>query len=481
MHPRDNSEVTWLPWLITAIQILGILSAIRAVMDARTPQGASAWAIALIAFPYVALPLFWVFGKRKFEGYVIERRSAQAESSPIVAQARQALIERHLLVTTDHTRQLPFERLAKMPFTTGNDAELLINGEATYASIFDGIAAARDYVLVEFYIFRDDGIGRKLQERLLERAAAGVRVYFLYDEIGSHSLPRSFVRRMREGGIQVQSFHTVGGRANRLQLNFRNHRKIVVVDGKHAWAGGINVGDEYLGLDPKVGFWRDTHVHIQGPAVQAVQVAFLEDWCWAAGELLKLNWDPQPSPTGARRKILALPSGPADDLETCTLFFVAVINAATSRLWIASPYFVPDEQFITAVQLAALRGVDVKILVPKKSDNLLVGLSIWSYLEELESVGVEFYQYTRGFMHQKVTLVDDRACTIGTANFDNRSFRLNFEITIAIGDEQTAARVREMLEEDFASATRITLADLHAKSFAFRFAAQAARLASPVQ
>ena len=473
--------MTWLPWLITAIQLLGIVSAIRAVMEARTPQGASAWAIALIAFPYVALPLFWIFGKRKFEGYVIERRSAQSESNPIVAKAHQALIDRDLLATTDHTRQLPFERLAKMPFTTGNDAELLINGEATFASILDGIAAARDYVLIEFYIFRDDGIGRKLQERLLERAAAGVRVYFLYDEIGSHGLPRSCTRRMRAGGIQVQSFHTVGGRANRFQLNFRNHRKIVVVDGKHAWAGGINVGDEYLGLDPKAGFWRDTHVHIQGPAVQAVQVAFLEDWFWAADELLKLNWDPQPSPSGARRTILALPSGPADELETCTLFFLAVINNATSRLWIASPYFVPDEQFITAVQLAALRGVEVKILVPRKSDNLLVGLSIWSYLEELEAVGVEFYEYTRGFMHQKVTLIDDRACTIGTANFDNRSFRLNFEITIGIADEEFAGRVREMLEADFASATRITSADLRAHSFPFRFAVQAARLASPVQ
>ena len=471
----------WLPWLITAIQLLGIVSAIRAVMEARTPQGAIAWAVALVAFPYVALPLFWVFGKRKFEGYVIERRDALSKSSPIVAQAYQALIDRNLLVTSDHTRQLPFERLAKMPFTTGNDSELLIDGEATYASIFDGIAAARDYVLIQFYIFRDDGVGRRLQERMLERATAGVRVYFLYDEIGSHGLSRSCIRRMVAGGIQVRSFHTVGGRANRFQLNFRNHRKIVIVDGKHAWVGGLNVGDEYLGLDPKVGFWRDTHLHVQGPVVQAVQVAFLEDWHWAADELLKLDWDPQPSPTGARQRILALPSGPADDLETCTLFFVAVINNATTRLWIASPYFVPDEQFITAVQLAALRGVDVKILVPKKSDNLLVGLSIWSYLEELEVAGVEFYQYTRGFMHQKVTLVDDRACTIGTANFDNRSFRLNFEITIGVADEETASRVRRMLEADFAAAERITLADLRARSSAFRFAVRVARLASPVQ
>jgi cardiolipin synthase A/B len=470
-----------LPWVIAFIQILGILSAIRAVMDARTPQGAIAWAIALIAFPYVALPLFWIFGKRKFEGYVIERRGALTEASPIAKQAYQALIDRGLLVRSEHALELPFERLAKLPFTTGNDAELLINGDATFASIFAGIESARDYVLVQFYIFRDDQIGRQLQERLLERVRAGVRVYVLYDEIGSHELSKRCIKRMQAGGIQVRSFHTVGGRANRFQINFRNHRKIVIVDGRHAWVGGLNVGDEYLGRDPKVGFWRDTHLHVQGPVVQAVQVAFLEDWHWASDELPALNWDPQPAPSGARRAVLALPSGPADELETCTLFFVATINAATSRLWIASPYFVPDEQFITAVQLAALRGVDVRILVPKRSDNKLVGLSIWSYLEELEQVGVKVYQYTRGFMHQKVTLTDDRYCTIGTANFDNRSFRLNFEITMGVADQELASQVRAMLEADFGDAQRITASDLRARSFAFRFAVRAARLASPVQ
>ncbi|HEY3052759.1 MAG TPA: cardiolipin synthase [Thermoanaerobaculia bacterium] len=470
-----------LPWLIALIQLLGIVSAIRAVMDARTPQGAIAWAIALIAFPYAALPLFWIFGKRKFEGYVIERRSALSEASPVAKKAYQALIDRGLLVRTEHARELPFERLAKLPFTTGNDAELLVDGDATFASIFAGIESARDYVLVQFYILRDDQIGRQLQERLLDRVRAGVRVYLLYDEIGSHDLPRRCLKRMRAEGVDVRSFHTVGGRANRFQINFRNHRKIVVVDGRHAWVGGLNVGDEYLGRDPKVGFWRDTHLHVQGPVVQAVQVAFMEDWHWAADDLPALNWDPQPAANGARRAVLALPSGPADELETCTLFFIATINAATSRLWIASPYFVPDEQFITAVQLAALRGVDVRVLFPKNSDNLLVGLSIWSYFDELEEVGVTFYQYTRGFMHQKVTLIDDECCTIGTANFDNRSFRLNFEITMAVADREIASEVRAMLEADFANAERITAADLRARSFPFRFAVRAARLASPVQ
>ncbi|HJQ38355.1 MAG TPA: phospholipase D-like domain-containing protein, partial [Thermoanaerobaculia bacterium] len=257
--------MTLLPWIIALVQILGILSAMRAVMDARTSQGAIAWAVALIAFPYVSLPLFWIFGKRKFEGYVLERRSALSEAGPIAKEVCDALTAGDLLVHTDHARQLPFERLAKLPFTTGNDAELLVDGEATFASIFAGIERARDYVLVQFYILRDDEIGRELQKRLLERAAAGVRVYLLYDEIGSHDLTKKCIRRMIAGGINVQSFHTVGGRANRFQINFRNHRKIVVVDGREAWVGGLNVGDEYLGRNKKIGFWRDTHLRVQGP------------------------------------------------------------------------------------------------------------------------------------------------------------------------------------------------------------------------
>jgi len=473
--------VTVLAWVLGIVQIFGILSAVRAVMSSRTSQGAIAWSIALVAFPWVSLPLFWIFGKRKFEGYVIQRRSALAQANPVARRAYESLRDRGLLVTTEHAEKLPFERLAKLPFTTGNDAQLLVDGEAAYHSILNGIDRATHYVLIQFYIFHDDEIGRLFQQKMIERARAGVRVCFLYDEIGSHDLPRKCIKELAAGGVVVQSFHTVGGRANRFQINFRNHRKIVVVDGRQAWVGGLNVGDEYLGRDPKIGYWRDTHLHMQGPVVQAVQTAFFEDWHWASDELIELDWDPQPSPNGARRAMLSLASGPADDLETCTLFFVALINAAKSRLWIASPYFVPDEQFITAVQLAALRGVDVRILFPKESDNLLAGLSIWSYLEELESTGVEFYQYTKGFMHQKVTLIDDRSCTIGTANFDNRSFRLNFEITMGVADADLAGQVKQMLEEDFRNAQRITAADFRARSFAFRFAARAARLASPVQ
>ncbi len=255
-----------------------------------------------------------------------------------------------------------------------------------------------------------------------------------------------------------------------------------MVDGRAAWVGGLNVGDEYLGRDPKVGAWRDTHLKLTGPVVPCVQMAFLEDWQWATQRLLEeLRWEAEPAASGAHCAALCLPSGPADPLEPCTLFFLHLIHRAKQRLWIASPYFVPDEQFTSALQLAALRGVDVRVLVPAKSDNPLVGLSAWSYVAELTSVGVQVFHHRDGFMHQKVVLADDRYATVGTANFDNRSFRLNFEVTIAVADEAFAASVRRMLEDDFANARQVTVDELQSLGFPFRLGSRIARLLAPIQ
>jgi cardiolipin synthase len=467
-------------WLAALVQLLGLLAAVKAVMEARTAQGAVAWAVALVAFPLVSLPLFLVFGQSRVRDYVqARRRLLAAASPPRVARAHAAMARRELVAHTRFTEDLPFERLAKLPFTDGNEATLLIDGEATFASIFAGIDAAAQYVLVQYYIVRDDGLGRALADRLLDRAAAGVRVHLMYDELGSIGLPRAYVDRLRAGGVEVRAVHALGPAVNRLRLNFRNHRKVVVVDGLRAWVGGLNVGDEYLGRDPRFGHWRDTHLRVEGPVVQCVQAAFVEDWLWAGGLPLLLRWRPGPVPAGY--PVLCLPSGPADELETCTLFFIAAIHQARRRLWIASPYFVPDEQFVTALQLAALRGVDVRVLIPQRSDNPLVNLSAWSYVEALEQAGVAMYHYEGGFMHQKVTLIDDDWCTVGTANFDNRSFRLNFEMTMAVLDPALAQQVQTMLEHDFAQSSRMHAAELQARSFAFRFAVRVARLSAPVQ
>lgn len=463
-------------------QIAGITTSVRAILTARTSQGAIAWVVALMSMPFICVPAYWIFGRSKFNGYVSLRRLKSTVTAPTIQAALIHMRAQNLLVAPHFGEPFAQERLAHLPFTRGNDAELLINGDATFRSIFAGISRAREYVLVQFYIIHDDATGRALLKCLAEKVQQGVRCFVVFDEIGSSKLTRSYVRDMRAAGIQAVPFNTRRGRWNRFQINFRNHRKIVVVDGREAWVGGLNVGDEYRGLDKKIGFWRDTHMRVEGPVVQCVQAVFIDDWFWAKGEILeKLDWRAQPAASGASRVALCLPSAPSDDLETATLFFLDAINTARRRIWIASPYFVPDEQFISALQLAALRGVDVRILIPDKSDNLLVQLSAWSYIEELELVGVKTFRYTKGFMHHKVVVVDDDYCTVGTANFDNRSFRLNFEVTMAFADKDFAAQVTRMLEADFANARLGTAKELRERGFWYRFAVRAAMLLAPIQ
>jgi len=357
----------------------------------------------------------------------------------------------------------------------------LINGEATFAAIFAAIERAESYILVEFYIIRADGLGNRLKDALIAKAAEGIDVYILYDSVGSIGLPQTYTDELTAAGVKTAEFNTTRRLGNRFRLNFRNHRKIVVVDGKEAFIGGHNVGDEYLGKNPKLSPWRDTHIRLRGPVTLEAQLTFVEDWHWATQEPPpRLNWIPEKA-SGENTIALCLPTGPADPLESATLFFLNAINSATQRIWIVSPYFVPDEQLTSALQLAALRGVDVRILIPEKPDHLLVYLSSFSYLKEAEKAGVKIYRYQPGFLHQKVMLIDHQTATVGTANFDNRSMRLNFEVTVMVVDKEFARQVEEMLTADFAASRQLSPDDLDNRSFLFRFVVRAARLLSPIQ
>ena len=471
----------FLSTFIFICEAAGFLTALKAIMDTRTAQGTIAWIVSLISVPYVAVPAYWIFGRTKFSGYVTDRRAELLKVNAVSRKLAQEFDRQRMQTKAGRSEELLLERLAKLPFTAHNRAELLVDGEATFAAIFAAIAAAKKYVLVQFYIIHDDGLGGRLRDALIAKAREGIQCSVLYDEIGSGNL-KKYCAQLRAGGVRIEPFHTTKGAANRLQLNFRNHRKIVVVDGVVAFVGGHNVGDEYLGLDAKVGPWRDTHVKVEGPVVQCVQVSWVEDWHWASEEEEPhdLNWNPVGA-HGSSVGALCLPSGPADDLETATLFFLHAINSAKDRLWIASPYFVPDEQFISALQLAALRGVDVRILTPEKPDNKMVRLSGFSYLPETEPCGIKWFRHQLGFMHQKVVLVDDDYCSIGTANFDNRSFRLNFEITMAFYDRAFAQQVAAMLENDFANSKPAAASELTEAGFFFRLKVRIARLMAPVQ
>ncbi|MBZ4193979.1 MAG: cardiolipin synthase [Candidatus Contendobacter sp.] len=467
--------------LVALVHLSGALSAIHAVACVRTPQGAIAWAISLATFPWLALPLYWIFGRNRFHGY------GETSHRGVPDPANQKALLRFQEQLRSFQVDLPPERagdfvaltrLSKTPYIGGNALALLVDGAATFEAIFAALDAAKHYILIEFFMIKDDDLGRELHRRLLAKAAAGVAIRLLYDEIGSHALPNRYVKTLRAGGIAVSAFHTTQGRRNRFQLNFRNHRKIVVVDGQIAFVGGLNVGDEYLGRGP-LGHWRDTHLQIEGPAAQALQAVFVKDWYWATRQAPSVDWQPAIA-VDRNQTVLIYPTGPADFLECCSLFFHQAIAGARRRLWIASPYFVPDPPVFAALQLAALRGVDVRILLPVKPDHKLVYLASFSFLEAAEKTGIQIYRYQDGFLHQKVVLVDDDIAAVGTANLDNRSLRLNFEVMAVVVDPPFAGQVAAMLERDFQQAELTSGTDLRERSQTFRWAVRAARLFDPI-
>lgn len=468
----------WIPLLSAVVSLLhmfGVLTAVHAVMYARTSQAAVAWGIALLAFPYVALPGYWVFGRSKFIGYVRARRTRIAEAARELRRLDLQWEAHPPQFTPTGERMRMLEKLASSPWTSGNRGELLVDGKATFEAIFETLDEARDYVCVQYYILRDDEIGSRFADRLIAAAQRGCRVFVLWDEFGCRPRPRKMFQRFAEAGIEVAGFRPQRGLRNMFRVNFRNHRKVVLVDGKVACVGGLNVGDEYMGRSQKVGNWRDTHLRVWGPAVEAIQLAWAEDWHWATGEVPEMRWRPTAAPS-ADQTALVLPTGPADEFESCDLMFVKALQEARERCWISSPYFIPDPQTMAAMQLAALRGVDVRFLIPDYEDHWLVWHAAWSFFGAAQEAGVRIFRYKPGFLHAKALLVDDDFAAVGTANFDNRSFRLNFEMTVLFADREFAQQVETMFESDLALSYELEPFDLEDQSAWFRFKVRYANL-----
>ena len=406
-----------LTWILFSFHLVGVLSSVHAVMTARTAQGPIAWAVSLNTLPYVSVPAYWVLGRRKFSGYVESWRDRQEEVQHLVDKVRAEIAPYQVESAERIPNYEGLKALARTPLFSGHEIDLLVDGEETFDSILNGIDRAESYVLVQFYILRDDGLGRRLKEKLIEKAQQGLQVLILYDEIGSKDLPKSYSRDLEAAGASISAFNTTQGRRNRFQLNFRNHRKIVVVDGREAWIGGHNVGDEYLGLDPKVGPWRDTHVRIVDRPPSRRRALSSSTGTGRPGTGPSSTGRSPSQRPGISKRSCWRP-GRRTRSRPPSSFFVHALNSARDRIWIATPYFVPDEAVTRALELAALRGVDVRILIPENPDNFLVGLSAWWFIEELERVNLHFYRYQPGFMHQKVILVDDSFAGVGTHNFD---------------------------------------------------------------
>ncbi|KPA22607.1 putative cardiolipin synthase YwiE [Shimia sp. SK013] len=454
---------------------LAVLFAFRALSQSRTPQGAVAWVVFLIAAPYIAVFAYLFLGHSKVRGYVTARR----DSKELAARIEATRLDFPPKPAAQNADAKFFETIAASPVISGNKFDLLIDGDETFGAIHAAIEAAENYILVQFYIVRDDTSGQALADRLLAARERGVSVRFLYDSVGCSRLTRSYIKRLTDAGVRMLDTNALRGPTKRFQVNFRNHRKTLVVDGDVGFTGGLNVGEEYMGLDEAFGPWRDTHCRIKGPLVQQLQLIFAEDWHWAAQESLidDLNWvmDVQP----ADQDGLILAAGPADKMDTGSLYFNGCITAAQERLWIASPYFVPDADIVSALHLAALKGIDVRILLPAKADHWITWLAAFAFFDELRASGVSFYTYEQGFMHQKCVLVDDTIASVGTLNLDNRSCQLNFEQTAILFDTVAARDLEIMFEDDFSRSLKLTT-PLHQQPLWVRVLSPVARLFAPV-
>jgi len=468
--------------LTIVLEVAAIILALRAILIARTPQSAIGWSVALILLPIVTIPLFLVFGESRFSGYV----RAGTGGSEALDKALRATV-RHLDgyrarvsgLCEDGARVA--ERLSGLPPTTGNSTRLLLDGEATFGAILKEIGEARESVWVQFFIIKDDILGNALADALIAASKRGVQCLVLYDQVGSKKLPQQWNNRLTAAGVEVHPFVTNRQNGYRFQVNFRNHRKLVITDGRIAFVGGLNAGDEYMGRSKRFGPWRDTHMRIEGPSVAALRISFLEDWNYVTHSVPEFRLSAPTLPSHAAAIVFPVASGPAEDWSVCAAVFLSVIQDAQQRVWLASPYFVPSSPLLYAICHAALRGVDVRIILPQMADHLLPWLSSFSYYPKLREAGVKVWRYQPGFMHQKVLLADDDFAIVGSINLDYRSFMLNFELSAAVHDPGFAQDVEKMFLADFDRSKPENLRKFEDGSLLFRLKSRAAALMSPEQ
>ncbi|MCJ0763381.1 cardiolipin synthase [Variovorax terrae] len=455
--------------------------AVWIVLQKRSPASTLSWIVSMAALPYAGFAIYYFLGPQRLSKQRLRRLRSQAAlfAQADIDRLRQTGIQPPVAL-------LQIARLSSaacdMPVATAQSVELLVGGARTYDAIFDAIRAARHHVHLEYYIYEPDHIGTALQQLLIARAREGVTVRLLVDALGSQRLGRRFMAPLLAAGVQVARFHdTRIGRRLRPVINYRTHRKIVVCDGAVGFTGGINITDEE---DPRTraDAYHDVHLRLAGSVVHWLQMTFLEDWAYATGEPASQLADDMPALLPALEPgphaVQIVTSGPDNGLEAIHRAHLAAINAATRRAWLTTPYFVPGEAALMALTSAALRGVDVRVLVPRRSDSRVVSAAARSYYDELMAAGVRIWEYRARMLHSKTLVVDDACAFVGTANFDNRSFRLNFEVCAIAYGPALAQDLARQFEADLASSAPVQ-AD-RPRPFARRLGEAVARLFSPL-
>lgn len=455
--------------IIVILYLAGFALAVNAVFQSRTPQGTMAWFIALTCIPFLAVPIFLLFGKKRIEDYdqyekelTGVRKKIETEISDFRVGKENSPIEKFLV----HTN---------IDFIKGNSLRLLLDGKETFNEMLETIKQAENYIFLQMYIFRTDKIGKVFADVLISKARQGVKVYVLYERLGIR-MSKKILREMKASGVCLGEFSPI--KFNKLQVNFRNHRKLLLVDGQTGFFGGINIGDDYLGRYPDIGYWRDTNVKIHGPVVTLAQIDFIKDWKFSQKEEIELKLGP-PVIAG-KSDVLLLNSGPSEERPLNLLQHTEIINSARRRLWIANPYIVPPQGIMDSLFIAAIRGVDVRIIIPAKSDNPFVALAMEVYIERLIKAGIRVFKYQKGMLHQKVILLDETLAVIGSSNIDFRSMYINFENSIVTDDTEFIKDLDLALRKDIDQCIEVDVLDYKLAPFRHKLATHLANSVAPI-
>ena len=451
-------------YIFVLYSTLVVLVCINILVKTETPSKALGYLLLVISFPVIGIIIYLSVGLnyRKKELY---RKKLEFDELEYPKLEKQASNHSRETLLSNKDKIGNFYQMASFSknknFTSSNNkATILVNGELKFPDVLESLRRAKHHIHIEYYIYANDTIGNQVAQILIEKAKEGVEVRFIYDDFGSSGIRKNIVRQLRAEGVEAYPFYKINMIMFANRMNYRNHRKIIVIDGTVGYIGGINVSDNYINNgDEKKLYWRDTHLKIEGTSVVNLQSTFLTDWNFCANQKIPYSTDYFPIENETKKfgnhLVQIVTSGPDSKYPKIKFTLIQAILNAKHEICITSPYFIPDRSFLDAILTAALSGIDVKMLLPFKSDSFIVNTTTQSYFQELLDAGVKIYTYNKGFIHAKTTICDQKVAIIGTANLDNRSFDLNFEINAIVYDEGIATELKDIYDKDLMMSTQV--------------------------
>jgi cardiolipin synthase A/B len=459
---------------------------ILVIQQKGDPLKTISWLLVIFLLPVIGIILYFFFGKNFRKEKIFSRKGlTDLEHMKLLSQDQFFNLEHENFFRNEKLRsKIHIIKLllnsSKSLLTKNNRVTILQNGRETFDSIIKAMEEAKHHIHLEYYIVDDDHIGNLIRKLLIKKAQEGVKVRFIYDDVGCWSLPKHFIDSMTDAGIDTYPFLPVRFPLLTNKINHRNHRKIVVVDGKIGFTGGLNIADRYLNGSEELGIWRDTHVRLEGEAVNSLQIIFLVDWFFVSDEIVQGDAYLPIHEINERHLVQITASGPDSDWASIMQAYFAAISSAQSSIYISTPYFMPNEGIITALKTASLSGIDVRIILPARSDSKMVFWSSRSYVYELLEAGIKIYFYQKGFPHSKLLLVDGILCSIGTANLDIRSFDQNFEISALIYDEKITRELQSNYLLDLQNSTQVKMEEWEKRPRWDEIRESVARIFSPL-